>query len=329
MEPKSPKLSIIVCMFNEVGNVAPLLEQLDHALDTLTCEYIFVDDGSTDGTLQTLKDNLRPNMRIVELRKNYGQSMALAAGIDEATGDYIVTIDGDLQNDPADIPRMLDKALAEGWDVVAGYRENRKDKVFLRKIPSRIAGTLIRKTMGVDIRDFGCTLRLYCAEIARDLNLYGEMHRFISILVQLDGARLTEMPVNHHPRIHGKSKYGLGRTFRVMSDLMLMLFFKRYMQRPMHLFGSLGLILFTAGLIINLYLLWIKIQGGDIWGKPLLLLGITFLLAGIQLITFGIFVELQLRTYYESQEKRPYKVRNVFRGKVVEKQHAEEVGRGQ
>jgi glycosyltransferase involved in cell wall biosynthesis len=329
MEPNSPKLSIVICMYNEVGNVIPLLERLDHTLSALNCEYIFVDDGSTDDTLQALKDNLRPDMRIVELRKNYGQSLALAAGIEETSGDFIVTIDGDLQNDPVDIPRMLQLAQKEGWDVVAGYRENRKDKVFLRKIPSRIAGALIRWTMGVDIRDFGCTLRLYRAEIARDLKLYGQMHRFISILVQLDGARLTEVPVNHHPRIHGKSKYGLGRTFRVMSDLMLMLFFKRYMQRPMHLFGSLGLILFIAGLIINLYLLWIKIQGGDIWGKPLLLLGITLLLAGIQLITFGIFVELQLRTYYESQEKRPYKVRNVYSGSVVEKRHAEEVSSDQ
>lgn len=317
MNTSNPGLSVVVCMYNEEDNVLPMLEALDSALVNADCEYIIVDDGSRDQTLDRLMQALRPNMEIVELRKNYGQSYALSAGIARARGRYIVTMDGDLQNDPSDIPAMLHLAESGDWDMVAGYRENRQDKMLLRKIPSRIAGGLIRSSLNITIKDFGCTLRLYRAEVAKDLNLYGELHRFISVLAHMDGAKIVEMPVKHHARIHGKSKYGLGRTFRVMSDLVLMLFFKRYIQRPMHLFGSIGLGLFLIGAIINLYLLILKIGGADIWGKPLLLLGITLLLAGIQLITFGIFVELQMRTYYESQEKMPYKIRRVHSGAEV------------
>lgn len=311
------EISIVICVFNEEENIAPLLKKVRAAMQGLSYEIIVVDDGSSDKTLDELRRFLSADMEVIEMRKNYGQSLALSAGIAAASGKYISTMDGDLQNDPNDIPEMLRIAKEGGWDLVAGYRENRQDKVLLRKIPSKIAGFLIRKSLNIRVRDFGCTLRLYRSEIAKDLNLYGELHRFISALAYMDGARIVEVPVKHHPRIHGKSKYGLGRTVRVVSDLLLMLFFKRYLQRPMHLFGSVGLVLFIIGALINLYLLILKIGGADIWGKPLLLLGITLLLAGMQLITLGIFVELQMRTYYESQEKKPYKIRKVYHEQEV------------
>ena len=279
---------------------------------------MYVDDGSTDGSVQLLKSLDDPHLVVVQLRKNYGQSLALMAGIDVARGRYIATLDGDLQNDPADIPAMLRLVEQGDWDLVVGERVNRQDGAVLRKAPSRMANWLIRQLSGVYLRDYGCALKVFRAEIAKDLGIYGELHRFISVLASLEGARITQVPVRHHARQFGKSKYGLGRTFKVVSDLILMLFLKKYLQKPMHLFAQAGLLLFTIGALINVYLLGLKLLGQDIWGKPILILGALLVLAGIQLVTVGIIVEVLMRTYYESQNKRPYKVREIKRSGGVE-----------
>ena len=306
------KLSIVIAVFNEEENIRPMVEQITAALKGYNYEIIYVDDGSTDSTLNELKKINDPHLKFIELRKNYGQSLALMAGIDEAEGDYIITLDGDLQNDPSDIPMMLKIAEEGNWDLVAGLRAKRKDGWILRKIPSLIANWIIRTSTSVRMKDYGCALKVFKKEIAKDLGLYGELHRFIPVLAHLEGAKITQVDVKHHPRKYGKSKYGLGRTFKVISDLLLMLFLKKYMQKPMHLFGNVGVVLFIIGAIINLYMGYLKLLGQDIWGKPLMLLGIFLVIAGIQLITIGIVVEIQMRTYYESQGKRPYKVRKIY-----------------
>lgn len=306
-----PKLSVVVTVYNEAPNIRPLVERITQALEGIDYEMLYVDDGSTDDTLKELRSIQHPRLRVVEFRKNYGQSLALMAGIDYAQGEYIATLDGDLQNDPSDIPAMLAVAESGDWDLVAGERVNRKDGFFLRKIPSRIANFIIRNAAGVNLRDYGCALRVFRGDIAKEMGLYGELHRFIPVLAHLEGARITQMPVKHHARQFGQSKYGLGRTFKVISDLLLMLFLKRYMQKPMHLFGNVGVLLFGIGALINLYLIILKILGHDIWGKPLMILGLMLIIAGIQLVTIGIVIEIQMRTYFESQQKRPYKVRKV------------------
>ncbi|MEQ6121301.1 glycosyltransferase family 2 protein [Reichenbachiella sp. MALMAid0571] len=308
------ELSIVVTVYNEEENIVPLIENVQKAMVNHSYELIFVDDGSSDKTIPNIKANAGENTRLIILNKNYGQTAAMAAGIDQANGDFIVTIDGDLQNDPSDIPEMLRKLEDENWDVVAGIRANRKDSMVIRKIPSKIANALIRKLTGVHLHDYGCTLKVFRKDIAKNLGLYGELHRFIPVLAQLQGANITEMPVKHHPRIHGESKYGLGRTFKVMSDLLLMVFFQKYLQKPMHLFGTAGIITFMLGSAINMYLLVLKIMGEDIWGRPLLILGITLLLGGVQLITIGLLAELIVRTYFETQNKKTYRIREEFVG---------------
>lgn len=311
-------LSVVVSVYNERENIRPLIDRINAALTGMDYEIVYVDDGSTDGTIKELKSIDDPRLVVVEFRKNYGQSLALMAGIDIARGEYIATMDGDLQNDPADIPDML--KLVEGdteWDLVVGERVNRKDGALLRKIPSRIANWIIRNLSGVHLRDYGCALKVFRSEIAKDMGIYGELHRFISVLASLEGARITQIPVRHHARQFGVSKYGLGRTFKVVSDLLLMLFFKKYLQKPMHLFAQAGLFLFSIGALINVYLLVCKLMGEDVWGRPILILGALLVMAGIQLVTVGIIVEVLMRTYYESQNKRPYKIREVKRGVAV------------
>jgi glycosyltransferase involved in cell wall biosynthesis len=312
------KLSVVVCVYNEEETIKPLIEAISDSLDGLMYEIIYVNDGSTDNTEKEILSSRHPFLKLINLQKNYGQSSALAAGIQEASGEYIVLLDGDLQNDPSDIPMMLDMAEREGWDMIAGYRKNRQDGMFLRKIPSLIANAIIRKTTQVSLKDYGCTLKIFKSKLAKDLGLYGELHRFIPVLASLEGARITQVEVKHHPRTHGTSKYGMNRTFKVMADLFLMLFMKKYMQRPMHLFGTWGIVVLLAGLAINFYLLVLKILGHDIWGKPLLLLGILFIIAGFQLITIGIFADILMRTYYESRNKTPYKIKSIVssEGKV-------------
>ena len=307
------ELSLVIPVMNEENNIQPLLEAVHNALNNLDYEVILVDDGSVDNTRERILEYADARIVLVELRGNYGQSTAMAAGIDHAKGHFIALIDGDLQNDPSDIPFMLDLLKREEWDVVAGNRKNRKDGTVLRKLPSTIANAMIRRLTGVYIKDYGCTLKVFRKEIAEDLNLHGELHRFIPVLAKLQGARITQVDVKHHPRMFGKSKYGINRIFKVLSDLVLMVFFLRYLQKPMHLFGTLGFISFGLGMLLNLYLLILKILGQDIWGKPLLILGLILLLGGIQLITIGILSEIAVRTYYESQQKKTYNIRKVHR----------------
>ena len=306
-----PKISVVVCVYNEEENIFPQIEQIAQALEDQSYEIIYVDDGSTDKTLEQLHKVDNEHLRIIELRKNYGQSLALMAGIDQAQGQFIATMDGDLQNDASDIPMLVRIAEEGGWDMVAGNRANRQDGVFLRKIPSRIANYIIRNAAGVRLKDYGCALKVFRSDLAKDLGLYGELHRFIPVLAHLEGARITQVDVKHHARKFGTSKYGLNRTFKVLSDLLLMLFLKKYIQKPMHLFGNLGILFFSIGLFINFYLGILKLLGQDIWGKPLLILGLMLVLGGIQLVTIGLVVEIQMRTYFESQRKRPYKIRQV------------------
>ena len=310
-----PELSVFITVMNEEENIQPLLTAISSALDDIDYEVILVDDGSTDATKKRILQFSDERTILVELRRNYGQSTAMTAGIDHSKGTYVALLDGDLQNDPTDIPSMLKLLKEEDWDVVAGNRANRKDGMLLRKIPSKIANALIRRMTGVYIKDYGCTLKIFKRELAEDLGLYGELHRFIPVLAKLQGANITQVDVKHHHRKFGKSKYGINRTFKVMSDLVLMVFMRKYMQKPMHLFGTLGFISVGIGIIINLYLLIIKIMGQDIWGKPLMILGLILLLGGIQLITIGILAEVNVRTYYESQNKKTYQVRNVYQSK--------------
>ncbi len=306
------KISIVVTVYNEADNIAPLIAKVDEAMKSFEYELILVDDGSKDATVKNIKLFANDKCKLIVFNKNYGQTTAMSAGIDHAIGEYIVTMDGDLQNDPLDIPLMLEKLENEGLDVVAGKRANRKDGFVFRKFPSKIANWIIRNSTNVHLSDYGCSLRIYKAEIAKNLGLYGELHRFIPVLAKLQGANMDEMDVRHHPRIHGESKYGIGRTFKVMSDLILMLFFQKYFQRPIHLFGTAGLITFLAGMLINFYMIILKILGEDIWGRPLLILGVLLTLGGVQLITSGLVAEIIVRTYYESQDKKTYQIKEIY-----------------
>jgi glycosyltransferase involved in cell wall biosynthesis len=309
------KLSLVISVMNEEDNIKPLLQRIEESLQAFNYEVIFIDDGSVDATVEKINLYGDNKVKVVVLNKNYGQTTAMAAGIDHSDGDIIVTLDGDLQNDPSDIPGMI-RLMEEGnWDVVAGRRARRKDSFFIRKLPSMIANFFIRRMTGVYINDYGCTLKVFKASVARNLGLYGELHRFIPVLAKLQGASITETDVKHHPRIHGRTKYGIGRTFKVMSDLLLMVFFQKYLQRPMHLFGTLGIMTFGLGMVLNLYLLIIKIMGNQIGGRPLLILAITLTIGGIQLITSGLVAEIIMRTYYESQDKKTYRIKDIFVGK--------------
>jgi glycosyltransferase involved in cell wall biosynthesis len=319
------EISVVVPVMNEEANIMPLLTKLRSALNPYAYELIFVDDGSSDNTVNNLKLYAGKDTTILSFNRNYGQTAAMAAGIDYARGAFIATLDGDMQNDPEDIPLMLQKMKTEGWDVVAGNRKKRQDGVLFRKLPSQLANRMIRNLTGVFIHDYGCTLKVFRKELAKQLGLYGELHRFIPVLAVLQGGKITEMDVRHHSRLHGKSKYGLGRTFKVASDLLLMIFFQKYFRRPIHLFGPIGIVSFSIGLAINLYLLALKIMGEDIWGRPLLLLGVSLTLAGIQFLTFGLIAELIMRIYFESQNKKPYSIKSIFRGKAMEISPKEEL----
>lgn len=309
------KLSIVVPVYNEEDNVKPMMESLEEELKSVKYEIIFVDDGSGDKTVENIKQNAKgkSNIKVLEFSRNFGQTSAMAAGIDAAEGEFVATLDGDLQNDPSDILMMLDKLEKENLDIVAGIRAKRKDGMYLRKIPSKIANFIIRKSTKVYLSDYGCTLKVFRSSIAKQLNLYGELHRFIPVLGYMEGAKIAEVNVKHHARVHGVSKYGLGRTFRVISDLMLMIFLSKYRQKPMHLFGTLGVFSLCLGGMIEAYLLLIKIFGSDIGGRPLFYVGILLIITGVQLVTTGFIAELMMRTYYESQGKKPYNIKNVFK----------------
>lgn len=306
-------LSIVVPLYNEEDNAALLTKKIHESLEGYNYQIIYIDDFSTDHTRKVIKDLKDDKVHLIELKKNYGQSLALAAGIDYAKGEYIITMDGDLQNDPSDIPQMLTYAVDGEYDVVTGIRQKRKDSL-VKKIPSKIANFLVRRVTKLDIKDNGCALKVFTKDIAKDLNLYGEMHRFITLLAHLEGAQIKQVPVKHHARHAGVSKYGLERVFKVVADMMLLLFIRKYFQRPIHLFGILGVLLIILGIFINIYLLIVKLTGEDIGTRPLLIFGMMFILAGIQLFTIGIVMELLIRTYYESQSKRPYRIKKVFIG---------------
>lgn len=317
----SINLSVVVPVYNEEENVGLLVDRISNALQSQDFEIILVDDGSTDNTRFEVKNLNNPKVVFIELKKNYGQSLALAAGIDFARGNYIITMDGDLQNDPDDILMMYNKAVNEDWDLVTGIRQKRKDN-FLRTFPSKIANRIIRKTTKLDVKDHGCALKVFNRETAKELNLYGEMHRYITLLAFLNGARVTEVNVKHHQRLFGKSKYGLGRTTKVVNDLILLLFQRKYLQKPIHLFGNFGLISFFFGSIIMLYLLIVKFGLGEpIGNRPLLILGILLMFVGVQFFTTGIIIDLQMRTYFESQHKRPFNIRKISIGeREIEKE---------
>lgn len=308
-------ISVVVPIYNEYESLPDLIGAIAQVLEGLgrTYEIIGVDDGSTDGSSDRLRQLTQPYPRLVAvlLRRNYGQTAAMAAGFKYAQGDIVVTLDGDLQNDPADIPRLIDR-LDEGYDLVSGWRKDRQDNTLTRLIPSKIANWLIAGVTGVSLHDYGCSLKAYRAEVIRDLNLYGELHRFLPALAFIEGARITELPVTHHARRFGTSKYGLGRTLRVVMDLLTVYFMKKFLTRPMHIFGSLGLVSMAAGVGLGVYLTLVKfLANQDIGDRPLLVLAVVLLLAGIQLFSFGLLAELLMRTYHESQQRPIYRVRDI------------------
>jgi dolichol-phosphate mannosyltransferase len=310
-----PDVSVVVPIHDEVESLPLLLEAIASTLSSSQVNYeiICVDDGSTDGSGDFLKKEaqIRTDLKAVILRRNYGQTAAMAAGFHYAVGKVIVTLDADLQNDPVDIPILLAK-LNEGYDLVSGWRQKRQDGAVNRLLPSKIANWLIRRTTSVNIHDYGCSLKAYRAELLADMNLYGELHRFLPALAYIEGARITEIPVHHHARRFGRSKYGIWRTFRVLMDLLTILFMKRFLTRPMHVFGLLGLISMLSGTAIGIYLTFVKLALGEMIGnRPLLILAVLLLLTGVQLFCFGLLAELLMRTYHESQGRPIYRVREV------------------
>ena len=310
-------ISVVVPLYNEEESLPHLVEQLLAALRPSgeRFELVPVNDGSSDRTAEVLERLSRdiPELVGVVLRKNYGQTAAMAAGFDVAQGEVIVSLDGDLQNDPADIPMLLAK-LREGYDLVSGWRHQRQDAALQRKLPSKIANRLIGRVTGVRLHDYGCSLKAYSRDVLSDMRLYGELHRFLPALAFIEGARITEVKVNHRARQFGSSKYGIDRTFRVLMDLLTVWFMKRFLTRPMYVFGFGGLIAILLSLVASSYLLAVKLMGGDIANRPLLTLAVVLGLAGIQLFCFGLLGELQIRTHHESQDRPIYRIRETLRG---------------
>jgi glycosyltransferase involved in cell wall biosynthesis len=312
----TPELSIVVPVFNEEPNIKDLYDELTTTLvnGKRSYEIIIIDDGSTDQTFARLAElqSRDPHLRVIRFRRNFGQTAAFAAGFAFARGRLVVTSDGDLQNDPADIQRMADRIDREGYDIVAGWRKDRKDTFVTRRIPSMVANKLISWATGVELHDYGCSLKVFRAEVVKPLRLYGEMHRFLPAIASQIGVRIAEEEVNHRPRTAGASKYGLSRTVRVILDLLTVKFLLSYSTRPLQIFGLLGLAAGAAGSVILSYLLYIRLtttQGiGD---RPLLLLGMLLVFIGVQLLTFGLLAELLARTYYESQNKPVYVIREI------------------
>ncbi|MEO1995857.1 MAG: glycosyltransferase family 2 protein [Planctomycetaceae bacterium] len=309
-------VSVVIPVFNEVENIALLHAALIDVLPSLGREYeiILVDDGSQDGTNAALRElaETDSHVKLVEFRGNFGQTAAMSAGIQYATCDVIVTMDGDLQNDPADIPMMLEK-IDEGYDLVHGWRKNRQDTFINRKLPSMIANRLISRVTGFPVHDLGCTLKAIRREIAQELPLYGEMHRFIPILAGWRGAKCVEVVARHHPRRFGTTKYGISRTLRVILDLITVKYLIRYLQSPMKLFGSVGFLCGGVGLVSGAATVWMKLAGGiDMTGNPLLLLAALSLMVGVQFLALGMLGELGARIYYGSHEREPYAVRETI-----------------
>jgi len=312
----TPDISVFLPVFNEEPNLRPLHRKLDAALSKLaklgrSAEIIYVDDGSTDDGLAVLREIATTDrrVRVVALRRNYGQTAAMSAGIDAARGRVLIPMDADMQNDPADIGRLLDK-LDEGFDVVSGWRRNRQDKAITRKFPSMLANRLISWIGGVPLHDYGCSLKAYRRDVLADVRLYGEMHRFIPIYASWAGARVTEMPVEHHARTMGQSKYGLSRTLKVVFDLVTIKFMASYQTKPIYVFGSFGMIAFAVSLLAGLFAIyWKLIDRADFVETPLPILAIVMFAVGVQFFLMGLLAEMQVRTYHESQSKAIYAVR--------------------
>ena len=311
-----PDLSVVIPLYNEEPNVVELHRQLTAALGAWgrSYELVLIDDGSTDGTFAALKALQAgdPHVRVIVFRRNFGQTAAFAAGFAHARGRVIATSDGDLQNDPRDLPMMVEM-LDDGHDIVCGWRRARRDPWLTRRVPSNLANWLISRTTGVWLHDYGCSLKVFRREVVRSLRLYGEMHRFIPAIASEQGVRIAEVEVNHRPRRFGASKYGLSRTVRVILDLFTVKFLLSYSTQPIQIFGPPGLLMGTVGLAITTYLGYLRLFAGQAIGdRPLLLLGILLIFAGMQFLTLGLLAELQARTYHESQDKPIYAVREIL-----------------
>jgi glycosyltransferase involved in cell wall biosynthesis len=310
------KVSIFIPVYNEEENLEILHSKIQKSMDNsgISYEVIYVDDGSKDKSPEILEKivSKNSNLRFIKFRRNFGQTAAMSAGIDLAQGEILIPMDSDLQNDPEDIPKLL-KKIDEGYDVVSGWRKNRKDTFIDRKLPSMIANKLISWLSGVKLHDYGCSLKAYRQEVLKEIRLYGELHRFIPICASWVGAKVTEIPVSHHERKFGKSKYGINRTFKVVLDLLLIKFLSDYVTRPIYVFGGIGVASFLLALIAFLWSIYLKVFSEvDLDGTPLPLLGSMFFIASIQIFMMGILADLLMRTYYESQDKKIYTIEKII-----------------
>jgi dolichol-phosphate mannosyltransferase len=307
-------ISIIIPVFNESESIGYLLDEVLNVMQNnkLNCELIVVNDGSNDNT-STVLDELTIKVKelsVISLRKNYGQTAAMAAGFDTSKGEIVITLDGDLQNDPNDIPKLISH-INEGYDLICGWRYERKDKLISRRIPSKIANKLIANVTGLKLHDYGCSLKAFKKEIVDDIKLYGELHRFLPVLANIEGAKIKEIKVNHRSRKYGSSKYGIDRTFRVLMDLLTVWFMTKFLTRPMYGFGFFGIVSILISFGMTSYLFIIKLLGNDIGNRPMLMFALILGIAGVQLFSFGLLGELLIRTYHESQNRPIYRIRKI------------------
>ena len=307
-------ISIIIPVFNESESIGYLLDEVLNVMQNnkLNCELIVVNDGSNDNT-STVLDELTIKIKelsVISLRKNYGQTAAMAAGFDNSKGEIVITLDGDLQNDPNDIPKLISH-INEGYDLICGWRYERKDKLISRRIPSKIANKLIANVTGLKLHDYGCSLKAFKKEIVDDIKLYGELHRFLPVLANIEGAKIKEIKVNHRSRKYGSSKYGIDRTFRVLMDLLTVWFMTKFLTRPMYGFGFFGIVSILISFGMTSYLFIIKLLGNDIGNRPMLMFALILGIAGVQLFSFGLLGELLIRTYHESQNRPIYRIRKI------------------
>ena len=314
MKNPNQLISIIIPVFNESESIGYLLDEVLNVMQNnkFNCELIVVNDGSNDNT-STVLDELTIKIKelsVISLRKNYGQTAAMSAGFDNSKGEIVITLDGDLQNDPNDIPKLISH-INEGYDLICGWRYERKDKLINRRIPSKIANKLIANVTGLKLHDYGCSLKAFKKEIVDDIKLYGELHRFLPVLANIEGAKIKEIKVNHRSRKYGSSKYGIDRTFRVLMDLLTVWFMTKFLTRPMYGFGFIGIISILVSLGMTSYLLIVKMFGEDIGNRPMLMFALILGIAGVQLFSFGLLSELLIRTYHESQNRPIYRVRKI------------------
>lgn len=307
------RLSIVVPVFNEEESLLPLYNKLREVLEE-DYEIIFVDDGSTDRSFETLKDIANDRaVKVIRLKRNFGQTAALSAGFERAKGDVIIPIDADLQNDPADIPKLIEK-IKEGFDVVSGWRRKRKDHFFTRRLPSMLANKLISLVTGVYLNDYGCTLKAYKSNVFKNIRLYGEMHRFLPALAAISGAKIAEIEVSHHPRKYGKSKYGMLRIFKVLLDLLTVKFMGTYFTKPIYIFGGIGVFLNLSGIALFIFVVIRRYFFAGEWVSPMILLSLLCVILGFQFISLGLLAEIMIRTYYADEHNLPYVVEDIIDG---------------